>query len=270
MPTYIVLGMHRSGTSAVAGMLDALGVRMGPKNARADWVGRHWSNPMGHFENPDIVWLNGRILDNEGSGVHESARWDHVPERARELTPDIEQTLRRAEGELWGWKDPWSVLTIEEFLPMVHDPRFIFVFRDPDEVARSLYRRDGTGAEESRRIAARFATNLARIATRHPDIPRLELKFDDVTKNPTATIDRLVAFANLHPTPEQRRAAAGLIVDESILRARGQQLARRELVTYPKWLAWRVARDLRQGRQNVPALWRNASQELVGTFRAAV
>ena len=116
MPTYIVLGMHRSGTSAVAGMLDSLGVRMGPKNARADWVGRHWSNPMGHFENPDIVWLNGRILGYDGTGVHESPHWEHVPERARALAPEIDRTLRATEGDLWGWKDPWSVLTIEEFL----------------------------------------------------------------------------------------------------------------------------------------------------------
>jgi hypothetical protein len=270
MPTYIVLGMHRSGTSAVAGMLDALGVRMGPKNAHPEWVGRHWSNPMGHFENPDIVWLNGSILGNDGSGVHESAEWGQIPERAGALAADIDRTLRNTEGELWGWKDPWSVLTIEEFLPMVHDPRFIFVFRDLGDVARSLYRRDGTGAEESRRIAARFAAKLADIAAQHPDVPRLELNFDDVMKTPLGTIDRLVAFAHLHPTPEQLRAAAALIVDEATLRALGRQLARRELATYPKWLAWLVARDLRLGRRNVLALWRNASQELMGTFRTAV
>jgi hypothetical protein len=251
-------------------MLDALGVRMGPKNARADWIGRHWSNPMGHFENPDIVWLNGRILGYDGSGVHESALWDHVPERARALGEEIDRTLRRTEGDRWGWKDPWSVLTLEEFLPKVRDPRFIFVIRDPGEVARSLFRRDGTGAGESRRITDYFAARLAEIAAKHPNVPRLELTFDDVTKNPSATIDRLVAFADLHPSDAQRRAAASLIVDEAKVRALGRQLARRELATYPKWLAWLVARDLRLGRRDVPALWRNASLELVGTFRAAV
>jgi len=270
MPTYIVLGMHRSGTSAVAGMLDSLGVRMGPKNARADWVGRHWSNPMGHFENPDIVWLNGRILGYDGTGVHESPHWEHVPERARALAPEIDRTLRATEGDLWGWKDPWSVLTIEEFLPMVHDPRFIFVFRDPGQVAQSLLRRDGTGADESRRIAARFIAKLADIAARHPEVPRLELNFEEVMNDPSATIDRLVTFAGLHPSPEQRRAAAALIVDESTVRTIGRQLALRELATYPKWLAWLVARDLRLGRRNVPALWRNASRELVGAFRTVV
>lgn len=270
MPTYIVLGMHRSGTSAVAGMLDVLGVRMGPKNARPDWIGRHWSNPMGHFENPDIVWLNGRILGYDGVGVHESPSWDQIPDRARALAPEIDRTLRAAAGELWGWKDPWSVLTIEEFLPKLPDPRFIFVYRDPGEVAQSLFRRDATGAEESRRIAARFAAQLAHIAAQHPGIPRLELDFHSITRDPSATIDRLVAFAGLHPAPEQRRAAAALIVDESTVRAMGRQLARRELATFPKWLAWLVARDLRLGRRNVPALWRNASHELVGAFRAVM
>ncbi|MFZ0829539.1 MAG: sulfotransferase [Thermoplasmata archaeon] len=262
--------MHRSGTSAVAGMLDCLGVRMGPKNARPDWIGRHWSNPMGHFENPDMVWLNGKILDYPGTGVHESARWEQVAQRAQTLQPEIDRTLRATEGDLWGWKDPWSVLTIEEFLPKVRDTRFIFVYRNPDQVADSLLRRDSTGAVESHRIAARFARELTAIAARHPEIPRIELKFNDVMHDPSGTIDRLVAFANLHPTPEQRQAAAALIVDEPTLRAMGRQLAFRELATYPKWLAWLIARDLRLGRRNITALWRNASLEFAGAFRTVV
>ena len=270
MATYIVLGMHRSGTSAVAGMLDRLGVRMGPKQARGDWVGRHWSNPMGHFENPDIVWLNGLILNYDGTGVHEDLVWDQIPARARGFAPQIERVLRSTEGELWGWKDPWSVFTVEEFLPHVHDPKFIFVFRDPDQVAASLFRRDGTGAEESRRVTARFAQELEAIGARHPQIPRLNLRFEDVTNHPADVIARLVEFAQLSPTPEQRQAALSLIVDEATLRALGRSLALRELATYPKWLGWLVARDLRLGRRDPTALWKNASHELVGTFRAVL
>lgn len=270
MPAYIVLGMHRSGTSAVAGMLDALGVRMGPKEARADWVGRHWSNPMGHFENPDFVWLNAQILGYDGVGVHESPTWDRIPVRAGAFTPEIERTVRAAEGDRWGWKDPWSVLTLEEFLPWVHDPRLIFVHRDPLQVAESLYRRDHTGLDESRRIAERFAAKLADIAARHPDRPRLELAFDEVTQRPTSTVARLTSFADLNPSPEQRHAAESLVVGETAMRAIGRRLAQRELATFPKWIAWLVARDLRLGRRNVRALWRSASRELSGSFRAAI
>ena len=39
------------------------------------------------------------------------------------------------------------MLTIEEFLPKVRDTRFIFVYRNPDQVADSLLRRDSTGAD---------------------------------------------------------------------------------------------------------------------------
>ncbi len=270
MAAYVVLGMHRSGTSAVAGMLDRLGVRMGPKNARPDWIGRHWSNPMGHFENPDIVWLNGLILNYDGTGVHEDLAWDQIPDRARSYAAQIERVLRSTEGDLWGWKDPWSVFTIEEFLPRVHDPHLIFVFRDPDDVAASLFRRDGTGAAESHRVTNRFAQELAAIGTRHPEIPRLDLRFEDVTGHPSETLQRLAGFAHLTPSPEQLQAALALVVDESTLRALGRSLARRELATYPKWLGWLVARDLRLGRRDPAALWRNASHELVGTLRAAV
>lgn len=270
MPAYIVLGMHRSGTSVVAGMLDTMGVRMGPKDLRPGWVGRHWSNPMGHFENPDFVWLNARILGYDGAGVHESPAWDQIHDRARALRSEIERTVRAAEGDVWGWKDPWSVLTVEEFLPTVHDPRLIFIHRDPLEVAGSLYRRDHTGPDESRRIAARFATRLGDIATHHPDLPHLELSFDVVTKNPTHAIEQLATFAGIQPTIDQRRAAALLVVDEAALRSLGRRLAQRELATYPKWVAWLVARDLRLGRRDVGALWRNASHELSGAYRAAI
>jgi hypothetical protein len=225
---------------------------------------------MGHFENPDIVWLNGKILDYAGTGVHESPRWDEVTERARSLEPEIDRVLRAAQGEVWGWKDPWSVLTLESFLPKIRDPRFIFVYRDPAQVANSLLRRDGTGAEESHRIAERFARELAGIVARHPDVPRLELQFNQVMHAASTSIDRLVEFAGLHPSPEQRRAALALIVDEATLRVIGRRLAVRELATYPKWVAWLIARDLRLGRRNFTATWQNAWQELVGAFRTVV
>jgi hypothetical protein len=270
MPTYIVLGMHRSGTSAVAGMLDRLGVRMGPKNARPDWIGRHWSNPIGHFENPDIVRLNGMILGLDGTGVHDTPVWDRRSRPGGPLAAEIDRTLRASESDLWGWKDPWTVLTIDAYLPSLRDPRFIFVFRDPDQVARSLHRRDGTGPDEGRRIAGRFATALKEIPTQHPDVPRLELTYEEVMEHPAATVDRLVDFAKLHPTDEDRRAAAALVVDTRTLRALSRRLAREELATYPKWLAWLVAREVRLGRREVGAVWQNASRELRGAFRTAV
>jgi hypothetical protein len=66
--TIIILGMHRSGTSMVAGLLAKMGINMGD-----DLLGRSPSNPFGHFEDWDFVNLNDSILSKaKGS-------WDKLP-----------------------------------------------------------------------------------------------------------------------------------------------------------------------------------------------
>src|SRR5579862_2834876 len=53
----VVLGMHRSGTSALAGMLHGLGVALGPRlmAATAD-------NPRGYWEHIDVVAVHHQLL----------------------------------------------------------------------------------------------------------------------------------------------------------------------------------------------------------------
>ena len=59
--TFVVLGMHRSGTSLTAGGLEKIGIDMGDNQLGAN----QW-NPLGHFENVDFVGLNDRILNTAG------------------------------------------------------------------------------------------------------------------------------------------------------------------------------------------------------------
>jgi len=70
--TVIVLGMHRSGTSMVSGVLNILGVDIGK-----DLLGNHWSNPLGHFENNDFRNLNTQILKEAGGD------WLNPPSREK-------------------------------------------------------------------------------------------------------------------------------------------------------------------------------------------
>ena len=63
----IVLGMHRSGTSALAGMLSLLGIQFGRSlfPPQAD-------NPRGYWEHREIVDLDDRMLMALGSS------WDDM------------------------------------------------------------------------------------------------------------------------------------------------------------------------------------------------
>src|SRR5580658_3168224 len=57
----VVLGMHRSGTSALAGMLHHLGVALGERLMPASP-----DNPRGYWEHSEIVAINHRLMATMG------------------------------------------------------------------------------------------------------------------------------------------------------------------------------------------------------------
>lgn len=270
MSAVIVLGQHRGGTSMVAGMLDALGVRMGPRGAGPEWIGRHWSNPTGHFENPEFVRLDVRIVDHDGIEIHERPAWKEVPARAAAYRAEIAQTIARNAGGLWGWKDPWAVLTAEEFLPLVEEPRFVVIDRDPSAVADSLHRRDGTARAESQRISGLWAERIEQILQRHPQVPRLRLSFEETVRDPMGTARRLADFLGVPAGPEILARVAQLVREPQAIRLEGRRMARRELATFPKWVGWLIRHDLHGGRVRPSRLLRNVWHELVETSRTAL
>src|SRR5918994_5655575 len=60
-----VLGMHRSGTSLVAGVLRQLGVDLGPDE---EFLPPDPNNQSGYFELADAVEINNEILAHYGGG----------------------------------------------------------------------------------------------------------------------------------------------------------------------------------------------------------
>ena len=143
----IVLGMHRSGTSALAGMLHHLGVDLGDQLMQASP-----DNPRGYWEHRDIVAVNHKLMAELGSSWDDigplPARWENS-EAARCAGRDAAAILARdfAEARLWGLKDPrlcrllplW--ITVCDQLEL--NPRFVLVLRHPGDVASSLAVRDG-------------------------------------------------------------------------------------------------------------------------------
>ncbi|MGO8871368.1 MAG: hypothetical protein ACLQPH_08190, partial [Acidimicrobiales bacterium] len=69
-PWLVVLGMHRSGTSLVAGLLGALGFQVPRFDDRIH--DQPWSNPE-HWESASMVRFNDELLDQLGGS------WDAPP-----------------------------------------------------------------------------------------------------------------------------------------------------------------------------------------------
>jgi GT2 family glycosyltransferase/glycosyltransferase involved in cell wall biosynthesis len=144
----IVTGMHRSGTSLVASLLEAWNVRMGEHLLPADR-----GNPAGYFEDTDFLELNRRILaactaPEAGhrdwgwteSGAFDAAAWEAFRDKAAALV-----AARDDKAEPWGWKDPRTSLLLDFWDDVLGtDARFLLLYRHPWEVADSMLR---TGAD---------------------------------------------------------------------------------------------------------------------------
>lgn len=132
---FLVLGMHRSGTSCLTGMLEAAGLWLGD-------VPRHNKyNPKGNLENKSIQAVNTGILAQCGGS------WDAPPSSIaldRVAGEPIRSALAGFAGKpRWLAKDPRLVLTIEAWLPHLPSHQLIGSFRHPMAVARSLHARSG-------------------------------------------------------------------------------------------------------------------------------
>lgn len=140
-----VIGMHRTGTSAVAELLQEHGFDFGCDLLAAnDW------NPHGYFESQAVIDLNDALL--AGGGAHWHTLFHSLPatetliERAR---PDVQALLPQVFGDSTtiAIKDPrlcrllpvWQTLLRESGYRL----GYLIVVRDPLACADSLARRDG-------------------------------------------------------------------------------------------------------------------------------
>ncbi len=143
----LVLGMHRSGTSAVTRVLSLLGATL-PERLMPKAEG----NPVGYFEPMEIVSIHERLL---ASADTEWSDWGAFPQEwyrsaSREaFLAELTEAVTRNYGDdgLFLVKDP----RLLRFVPLWRDlltdarvrPAAVLPFRNPIEVALSLKRRDG-------------------------------------------------------------------------------------------------------------------------------
>lgn len=189
----IVLGMHRSGTSAVTGTLKNLGLQLG----RRTYGGHKGINDKGYFENSDIADLNDEVLLAIGSC------WDDIlPLRndalispnfdiySVKLTTAIQKNFGKA--GLWAIKDPRVCKLLPLWIKILKnqgiDGRFLIVLRHPMEVALSLRKRNNFSFEKS--IILWLDYNLqAELKTRGRK--RTALLYSDLMSSPIDEMERI-------------------------------------------------------------------------------
>lgn len=147
----LVLGMHRSGTSALTRVLNIMGARL-----PAETMGAGVSNPTGHWEPSRLTAYHDRFLAEFGSVWHD---WrplkitQMLMSRRHQVKTDILNLVQQEYGnaKFFVIKDP----RISRFAPLFIDALTdggievvpIIVFRNPLEVSASLMQRQADWPE---------------------------------------------------------------------------------------------------------------------------
>jgi hypothetical protein len=142
-PWLLVVGMHRSGTSAITGALGALGLNATHAKDRMD---SPRSNPE-HWESKALAAHNDQILNRMGASWDAPPvfplHWQDDPDIIGDADVAAVLTTAYPEPGPSVWKDPRLCLLLPYWRNILPAPlAAVFVWRSPLDVAHSLLRRD--------------------------------------------------------------------------------------------------------------------------------
>lgn len=160
VPPIILIGMHRSGTTLVANLLERLGLHLGwllQENSESIFFVERNEALLnacgGRWDHPGPVQHLLRCEPMRGRAMAMLRRDTHSPRFLSFLGPSHARFLGRPEriNFPWGWKDPRNSYLLPLWLELFPQAKILHIYRHPMDVARSLFVR------ENRSIARRVA-----------------------------------------------------------------------------------------------------------------
>lgn len=228
----IILGMHRSGTSAVTRLINMMDAYLCPENLL---MPAHAANPKGYWERLDVVTLNDRIL------AAANAAWDrpthfaieHIDTATRaELDKEAQHILHTMDTHRpWVLKDPRMCLTFPLWRPLLELPLCIHVVRDPIQVARSLAVRDQFSLSFGVDLWEKYHISALRAAQ---GLPQLCIAHDDLLRDPIGSTEQLHAALSAHGVAGLRLPQAQEItafIDPTLYRQRSDDTLTRTILS---------------------------------------
>ncbi|PSO76793.1 MAG: hypothetical protein BRC40_02750 [Cyanobacteria bacterium QH_8_48_120] len=132
----IITGMHRSGTSLTASLLQSAGLDIGQR-----LIEPGHGNVRGFFENRDFLEFHEMVLRSQG--LHDGG-WtlqENIKVEQQYVEKAKELISKNASSPMWGWKEPRTTLFLDFWSKFLPDANFLLIYRSPWEVVDSLYRR---------------------------------------------------------------------------------------------------------------------------------
>jgi len=196
----LILGMHRSGTSALTRIINLMGYEL-PKYV----TGSSEGNKTGHWESALISKINEEIFQKLGL-----VWFSWTPIKLELLDTKcklqfIDDFADKIQAEFpkasdFVLKDPRLCRTAPIFLKAIENlgisPKIIIPIRNPLEVADSLATRDNISKEQSALIWLRYILDAELASRKHP---RVFTFFDELLESPEKTVDHIIETLNIRP-----------------------------------------------------------------------
>lgn len=191
---FVVLGMARTGTSAISRALKVFGVDLGDALTKSQ---EEW-NPTGFWEDRDIVYgINGKIfsrLDFAPYGMltipPADLGWNKIPDIYEEAAAVLEKRFQHA--EIFGFKDPSTIKVLpfwrNVFSKMKVEDYYIIALRNPLAAARSYQKLTGCELELGLLL---WCAHLLQAVEETRGTRRLVVSYDLLLQDPRHQLHRI-------------------------------------------------------------------------------
>jgi hypothetical protein len=155
---FVVLGMHRSGTSMLSGLLvQGMGYKVG-----GPLIEPAFDNEKGFFELLPIVLQNDEFMAKQHIGwSYNVINYDYQKALEHKRTGIVTfkegrrglPFLNNPDNSPWLQKDPRMCITLKTWLELLNsEPAVVYTYRHPLEVALSLHHREGFDLQHGLRL----------------------------------------------------------------------------------------------------------------------
>lgn len=231
-PPVLIIGAHRSGTSATARALELLRLQIGQRldshreprplqKLHEDYlrrVGATWHNPQ-----PFLKWIETAEGKHDCvSYLRTNVRRDFARIFGYRCNPKgLWLRVRLNFGARWGWKEPRTALFAPAWLEIFPEARIVHVVRDAHAAASSIRERElkfqAAGEPPTpnladldycRQLVQTYLTAGERLAN---SANYQRVQFEELQANPPAMLERLAKFCDLRVVTRDLAAAAASI-----------------------------------------------------------
>jgi hypothetical protein len=204
--------MHRSGTSALTGLLAELGLH-GPVDE--DLIPASKWNERGNQESATLTHFNNRLLRSLGGSWAAPPvlreQWDKDGALDDVRVEALPLVTAAFSAYPFVWKDPRNCLLLPFWRSVIRPPdAAVFIYRDPLEVAGSIKARDAFPLTHGLALWERYVRSAA---TNLSGLPTLVVPFNRVLESSVPWRRELVAFLGevgipIDPAAVERATAA--------------------------------------------------------------